>query len=123
MISWLTWPWRMLAFLAWFAKEVVVANVAVLRDNLTPGQDSVPGITRFATRCRTDTEITTLAAIITLTPGTLTMGTEEVWVDGRHIRVLFVHSMYTDTPDMVRADLADMETHMLKALRREGEPR
>lgn len=120
MISWLTWPWRFLVFLVWFAKEVVVSNVAVLRDNLTPGQDSRPGITRFTTRCRTDTEITVLAAIITLTPGTLTMGTEEVRVDSQRVHVLFVHSMYSDSADAVRSELRNMETHMLNALRREG---
>lgn len=120
MISWLTWPWRFLFFLVWFAKEVVVSNVAVLRDNLTPGQSSRPGITRFTTRCRTNIELTVLAAIITLTPGTLTMGTEEARVGRRRVHVLFVHSMYSDSPDAVRRELRAMETHMLNALRPQG---
>jgi multicomponent Na+:H+ antiporter subunit E len=122
VISWLTWPWRILAFIVWFGKEVVVSNIAVLRDNVTPGQNSTPGITRFATRCRTDTEITVLAAIITLTPGTLTLGTEEVRLGNQRAHMLFVHSMYSATADTVRNELRNMETHMLNALRRQGGP-
>lgn len=117
-MSWLTWPHRLFLFFCWYVKEIVVANVAVLRDNLTPGQDSAPGIARFTTRCRTDTEITLLAALITLTPGTLTLGTETV--DDGHVRVLFVHGMYAADADALRTELRTMETRMLHAVRREG---
>lgn len=117
-MSWLTWPIRLMAFAVWFAKEVIVCNVQVLRDNLTPGQDSTPGIARCETRCRSDFEVTLLAAIITLTPGTLTMGTQTM--SDSTTRVLYVHSMYSDGPPGLRAEIADMETHMLQAIRREG---
>lgn len=119
--SWLTWPFRLLGFVAWFAKEVIVANFSVLRDNLTPGQDSMPGIARVPTRCATDVEITALAALVTLTPGTLTLGTT---VESRtHARVLFVHGMYSDGPDALRAEVARIEDRLLPALRRKGDAR
>lgn len=115
-MTWASWPWRFLGFWVWFAKELVVANGAVLRDNLTPGQNSTTGIARFPSRCRTDTEITLLASLITLTPGTLTLGTTVA--DGT--RVLFVHGMYQANADELRTVLADMEGRMLDAMRRKG---
>ena len=118
-MSWLTWPLRLLWFALWFVKEVVVSNVTVLRDNLTPGQAGTPGIAVFPTRCRTDTELTLLAALVTLTPGTLTLGTAPHG-DPETPRVLYVHGIYHQDADAIRADLASMEARMLHALRREG---
>lgn len=121
LTAWLTWPFRLVAFVAWFTKEVIVANIAVLRDNLTPGQDSAPGIARVPTRCETDVELTALAALVTLTPGTLTLGTT---TEARtHARVLYVHGMYSDGPDALRAEVGRIEDHLLHALRRKGDAR
>lgn len=117
-MSWFTWPWRLLAFAGWYAREVVRTNIIVLRDNLTPGQDSTPGIALLETRCRTDHEITLLAALITLTPGTLTLGTHTTGEDDT--RVLYVHGMYATDADALRAELRTLETRMLQAVRREG---
>ena len=124
-MTWPSWPWRFLGFWVWFAKELVVANGSVLHDNLTPGQKSTTGIARFATRCRTDAEITLLAALITLTPGTLTIGTTvadgtQKDEDAPGTRVLFVHGMYQASADELRSVLAEMETRMLMAVRRKG---
>lgn len=117
-MNWLTWPFRLAAFAIWFAREIVVANIAVLRDNLTPGQDSTPGVVRYTTRCRTDVEITLLAAFITLTPGTLTLGTETT---SKGQRILFIHGMYAVDAEALRAEIEGMETRMLHAVRRAGE--
>ena len=117
-MTWFTWPFQLLGFLCWFAREIVIANFAVLRDNLTPGQDSTTGIARYPTRCRTDAEITLLAALITITPGTLTLGTETTSAGQR---VLFVHGLYAADADTLRSELDRMETRMLRAIRRTGE--
>lgn len=114
-MSWLTWPGRLGAFGLWYAGEVVRSNLVVLRDNLTPGQGSTPGVVRHPTRCRTDAELTLLGALITLTPGTLTMGTRTT-ADG--VRELYVHGMYAPDAEALRAELRDMEERMLRAVRR-----
>lgn len=114
-MTWLTWPFRLFAFALWFGMQIIKTNVRVLRDNLTPGQDSTTGIARFETRCATDFELTLLGALITLTPGTLTMGTER---SPSGARSLYVHSMYLPTADAVRADTAGLEHKMLHAVRR-----
>jgi multicomponent Na+:H+ antiporter subunit E len=115
-MTWLTWPFRILGFACWFAWQVVISNLAVLRDNLTPGQDAAPGIAACATRCRGDGELTLLAALITLTPGTLTLGTTRE--EGE--RVLFVHGMYAASAEALRTEVQTMETRMLRAVRRAG---
>lgn len=120
----LTWPLRMAGFLLWYAKAFTVSNLTVLRDNLTPGQDSAPGIARVPTACRSDAEITLLATLITLTPGTLTVGTETAAEaaagETTPTRVLYVHSMYSADADAVRREIHDMEARMLHAIRRTG---
>lgn len=120
-MSWISWPFRLLLLALWFAKEIVVSNITVVRDNLTRGQNSTPGVARFVTRCRTDAEITVLASMITLTPGTLTLGTTIDDKDQLDAKVLFVHGMYSPDADSLREDLRAMESRMLRAFRRKGE--
>ncbi|RUQ96892.1 Na+/H+ antiporter subunit E [Labedella endophytica] len=134
-MSWITWPFRFIGFWAWFALEMVRANVTVLRDNLTPGQDSTPGIIRYSTRCRGDAELTLLASLITLTPGTLTLGTttqapgaarvpggrgEDADAGAPDARYLFVHGMYQADAEELRDLVHDLESRMLAAVRRQG---
>lgn len=119
-MSWLTWPLRIAGFLGWFTWQVAVSNVTVLRDNLTPSQSSTPGVARFVTRCRTDAELTGLAALITLTPGTLTLGTSPEATPGA-ARVLYVHGMYHPDAGSLAAELRTIEDHFLHAARRQGD--
>lgn len=118
-MSWVTWPFRMVGFLLWFAGQVVLSNVKVIRDNLTPGQNSQPGVVALNTRCRTDLELTCLGALITLTPGTLTLGTGPQRSKGSP-RPLYVHGMYHADAPSLRVELRTIESRMLHALRRQG---
>lgn len=118
-MSALTWPFRAVGFALWFALQVVISNATVVRDNLSPGQNSTPGVVSLETRCRTDAELTILASLITLTPGTLTLGTSEPAKAGGP-RILHVHGMYHSTPESLRDELRTIERHMLGAVRREG---
>lgn len=116
-MNWLTWPARLVIFVFWFAWAVITSNATVVRDLITPGQNSTPGIVALATRCGTNLEITLLGAIITLTPGTLTMG---MTINSDGTRLLFVHGMYHSSADDLRQDLTDMEAWLLWAIRRRG---
>lgn len=116
-MSWVTWPVRLVAFVFWFAWAVVTSNMTVVADLITPDQSSTPGIVALRTRCRTNLEITMLGAIITLTPGTLTLGMQ---ITDGGTRVLYVHGMYNDSADDLRSDLTGMESWLLWALRRRG---
>lgn len=119
-MSWLTWVPRILWFVLWLGKEIASCSWSVIHDNVTPGQDSTVGIARIATQCRTEFEVMLLGSIITLTPGTLTVGSVSDEVNGQTKYALYVHSMYSETQDELRQEIADMEQHMLAAVRREG---
>lgn len=110
--------WRFPLFLVWFLLEVVRSSGRVLVDIATPGSMATSRVVRLDARSRTDAELTLIAALITLTPGTLTLGTR---VEGGE-RILLVHSMYHAGTDEALADLHDMEDRMLHALAVRIEP-
>lgn len=107
----ITWPFRAVGFWLWYIKEFVVANVAVLKDSVTPGHDSTPGIARYDSLSESEGNYTLFAALVTITPGTLVVGAAD---DNEHgQRVMYVHSMYNKDADELRADLYEMEHRML----------
>ncbi|WP_018297947.1 Na+/H+ antiporter subunit E [Corynebacterium lubricantis] len=114
MSSILSWPLRVLGFWAWYAKEFAVANSSVIKDVVTPGNDATPCIARYECVSLTEGFYTLIAALITVTPGTLVVGAGETTDKG--VRVMYVHGLYHDSADALRADLRDMETRMLKGL-------
>ena len=75
-------------FFLYFVRILVVANLQVAREVLTPGFQMNPRIIAYPVDDLTDVQITTLASAITLTPGTLSVDVSD---DGR---VLYVHAMY-----------------------------
>lgn len=86
-----------LRFAAYVVWELVLANVKVARTVLfTPTADLRPGIVAVPLDLRSDAEITTLANLITLTPGTLSLDVS----DDRH--VLYVHAIEVDDPARFR---------------------
>jgi multicomponent Na+:H+ antiporter subunit E len=76
-----------------FLREMVVANLRVAHDVLTPRHHMTPGIVAVPLELTSDLQITLLASLITLTPGTLSLHI----ADDR--RTLYVHAMYIDDPE------------------------
>lgn len=74
-----------------FLKEIVLSNIIVAKHVISPKLNIRPGIFAFPTELKSDWEITTLACLITLTPGTLTL---EVSPKGD---ILYIHAI--DIPD------------------------
>jgi multicomponent Na+:H+ antiporter subunit E len=56
-----------------FAKELILANLEVLKFVYKPKMDFEPGIFALPTELKSNWEITMLANLITLTPGTLSV--------------------------------------------------
>ncbi len=71
-----------------FLKELILANIDVIKIVLSPKLDIEPGIIAVPTKLKTDWEVTLLSSLISLTPGTLTMYFSE---DGRTI---YIHSIH-----------------------------
>jgi multicomponent Na+:H+ antiporter subunit E len=80
-------------FVLFFLREMVVANLRVAHDVLTPRHHMTPGIVAVPLELTSDLQITLLASLITLTPGTLSLHI----ADDR--RTLYVHAMYIDDPE------------------------
>lgn len=116
MTGTLTLPVRLVVFSLWFAGQIVISSWAVLADILTTGHRSTPRVVRMPLRSRTDFQVATIGTLITLTPGTLTLGVAE-HEDGR---ALLVHSMYHPDPESALEDLWDMERRMLHGITRGG---
>ena len=90
------------AFVAWFARELTIANLRMMRFTVSPLRLMKPGIVAVPLDAGlSDLEITTLASLVSLTPGTLTL---DVTPDRR---TLYVHTMDASDPDAVRADVKD----------------
>jgi multicomponent Na+:H+ antiporter subunit E len=89
---------RVLRFIAFTIREIVVANINVTRAVLfTPLERLRPGIVGVPLDVRSDVEITMLANLITLTPGTLSLDVS----DDRS--TLFVHAIEVTSPAEFRS--------------------
>ncbi|MBB3037865.1 Na+/H+ antiporter subunit E [Hoyosella altamirensis] len=115
MSTTLTWPFRALSFVLYYIWELTKSNIAVGWDIVTPGTRMSAGIVRLPLRCSTDLEITMLANLISLTPGTLTLSVQN------NPAVLYVHGMYAADKDAFKAELYEAERRLLRAMRRDGE--
>lgn len=103
---------RLLRFLAFYLKELVVANARVAHDVLTPRHRSRPAILALPLEASTDTEIMILANLITLTPGSLALDVS----DDR--RTLFVHAMFVKDAEAYRRSIKEgLERRLLEVLR------
>ncbi|MHA7967672.1 Na+/H+ antiporter subunit E [Paenibacillus sp. CAU 1782] len=89
--------WAIMKLLALFNKELILSGITVLVEVLRPQIKVRPGIFKMDTELKTDFEITLLACLICLTPGTLTL---DVSRDGGS---LFIHAMNINESD----DLAE----------------
>lgn len=93
---------RVIAFvkLMWlFLKELVKANIDVVKVVLQPKLKNKPGIIAVDTILETDIERATLAALITLTPGTVSM---DFSADSKTI---YVHTIDVDDRDEMVAEI------------------
>lgn len=79
---------KVIGLIRFFAWELVKANLRVAYDVVSPRQRMRPGVVAIPLDVKSDPEITLLANLITLTPGTLSL---DVSTDRQ---VLYVHSMY-----------------------------
>lgn len=96
MIRLLAW----IEFLLFYFKEVLVSNLRVAYDVLTPEHKMKPGIIALDVADMTDSQITLMANFITMTPGTLGLAVSE-----NHDK-LYIHAMYLDgSPEEAAAKL------------------
>jgi multicomponent Na+:H+ antiporter subunit E len=96
LVKVLTKPLRLLEFMMFFGKELVIANLRLAYEIVTPGFQMTPGIVEVPLDTLRDTEIVLLANLLTLTPGTLSLDLS------RAKDRLYVHVMYLEDPEAFR---------------------
>lgn len=103
------WRWAKLVVL--FLWELIVSSVAVAWDVLTPRHRARPGIVAVPMTARGEGEVLLVTNLISLTPGTLSLDVTE------DCRTLYVHAMFADDPDAIRASIANgMERWVREAM-------
>lgn len=63
--------WSIIALILLFLKELILANIAVLKIVLKPKLDMQPAFFKYETALTEEWELTLLSSLITLTPGTV----------------------------------------------------
>lgn len=103
---------RVLSFLVFFLWELLLANLRVAAEVLTPRHRMQPRVIGLRLEARTESEITLFANLISLTPGTLSL---DVSTDRR---TLYIHVMYAADADAVRREIKEgLERRLLAVLR------
>ena len=99
--------WAVIKLFFLFIKELIMANISVLKVILKPKLDMKPGIFALETELKNPWEITLLANLITLTPGTLVIDVSD------DNKVLYIHAM--DIND-VQSDIDAIKNSFEKAI-------
>ncbi len=103
---------RAVELLAVFVWELILANLRVAWDVVTPTHLMRPGVIAVPLDAETDLEILMLANMVSLTPGTLSLDVS----DDR--RVLYIHAMYLHDRDRFRRSIKNgFERRLLEVLR------
>lgn len=96
----------------YFLVELILSNLRVFWDVITPGQISRPGIVGVPLVAKSDIEILLVANLISLTPGTLSVDLSP------NRRILYVHVMYLDDPEAFRQSIREgIERRVLEVTR------
>lgn len=103
---------QVISLILFFIWELILANLRVAYDVVTPRHYMRPGVIAIPLDAKTDMEIMLLSNLVTLTPGTLSL---DVSSDKS---VLYLHAMYIDDVQSVRERIKKgYERRVLEVLR------
>jgi multicomponent Na+:H+ antiporter subunit E len=101
-----------LGFAGFYIWQLIISNLRVAYDVLTPRARARPGVLAIPLNATSDAEITMLANLITLTPGSVSL---DISSDRRF---LYLHAMYIDEVDQYRESIKkSFEQRVLEVLR------
>lgn len=113
-----TLPLRLIGFFGWFTWQFVLTSLRVIALIVTPGKQPKPGIVKMKIDQLSETEVTILVILITITPDTLVIAMD------REEGVLFVHGMFVaGDPESFRASLGVTHDRLLFGTRLRPEAR
>ena len=95
---------KILKLILLFIQELLLSSVEVLKQVLDPQLKITPGIFTYETRLEGDWQVTALALLLTLTPGSVVM---EVSEDGK---TFYIHAMdIVESKEMVLRSIGKFE--------------
>lgn len=99
-------------FAFYFLYEMIVANIQVAFDVVTPKYFFTPGIISYKMVAKTDIEINLLSTVLSLTPGTMVLDISD------DNTTLYLHVMYLRDKDAFREQIKNgFERKLLELLR------
>ena len=108
LLRWTIKLLRLIEFALFYLKEVIMSNLKVAHDVITPKFFMKPEFIELDMEGMTDQQILFAANLITMTPGTLSLDISE------ETKRLKIHSMYVDDTD---AAIRELETKILRRIR------
>lgn len=104
--------WAIIKLSVLFLKELILANIAVLKVVLKPKLELQPAFFKYETALTKDWEITLLSSLITLTPGTVVVHLSD------DSKTLFIHAIDSaDVEDTVASIRDSFEKAILEVSR------
>jgi multicomponent Na+:H+ antiporter subunit E len=102
---------KIIGFVFYFLYEMIMANLQVAYDVVTPKYFFKPGIVRFPLTATSDLEINLISMFISLTPGTilLDVSDDKKWI--------FIHVMYLDSKEKFISRMKYSEGRILEIVR------
>ncbi|MEM9250827.1 MAG: Na+/H+ antiporter subunit E [Planctomycetota bacterium] len=100
----------LIGFAAYFIRILIVANLQVAYEILTPGYGMSPRFVGYSVAGLSDMQITWLANAITLTPGTLSVDLDD------DKELLYIHAMYGKDREALVADLDELKDRLLRGV-------
>lgn len=103
---------KTISFLFFFLYQMIIANLQVAYDVITPRYFFKPGIVKYKMDAKSDFEINLLSTFISLTPGTLILDISE------DKKILYIHVMYLHDKQKFMTELKNnVERKLLEILR------
>jgi len=102
--------YSIIAFLVFYLKNLVQANIKIAYDIITPDYRMEPGILKIPLYNKTDIGILILNNLITMTPGTICVNVDE------DRNFIYVHTMYVKDRDSAVEDIEKLEAETNKIL-------
>ena len=104
--------WAIIKLIMLFIIELIKANIDVIKIVLSPKLTNQPGIVAVTTKLETDVEITLLAALISLTPGTVSMDFSE------DSKTIYIHAINVPDKDEMIEDIHNSFERAIKEVTR-----
>jgi multicomponent Na+:H+ antiporter subunit E len=102
--------WRSVVLLFVFLWELLVSSLRVTYDVLSPGHNYKPAILAVPIDLDKDFQITLLANLVSLTPGTLSLDVS------KDKKTLFIHSMNAPDPEALKRSIKNSFERRIKEL-------